>query len=466
MCVATKLFCKLVPEHRGRRSELETLLAPLGGVPLALTLFAQAAEGNDLGNLASEWTRRKTALLQRYSAGSNRFSSWSVCVELSIASKRMTADALRLAAVLSVLPDGIAVGDLDALFDNGSAAARILSQVGLAFFEEKRLKMLAPVREHFTQEHTPDDADLDRAMEHYGELARMRGPMTGTLEGAAAAARLAPETANLDAMIRRGLGRQDVWRWIDTALALAGFSYLSGRSTPSPLDAARAAAEAAGEVPRAARCIVRIGDLEVRRAEHTQALEKFERALQLYRQESDLLGAASCIRRLGDLAQQRSDLTQAEARYEEALSLSERANDIRGQALCIKGLGRVALDRGDHERARAKYEEALPLFKQVKDTLGEAGSIRRLGDIALQRGHSEEARERYETARALCQKVADVLGEARSIRGLGDVASLCSQIEDARERYKEAIPLFQRTGNAAGETECERRLKALSRVGR
>jgi hypothetical protein len=173
---AAKLFGELVPEHRDRRDAFASLLAPLDGVPLAITLLAHAAEGNDLANLMNEWKRLRTASLSWPSARQDRLSNWTVSVELSIGSKRMTPEAKRLGAVLASLPDAIAVGDLDVLFADGSTAARVLSQVGLAFFEAGRLQMLAPIREHFAREHRPDDADLDWAMEHYGELAHTLGP--------------------------------------------------------------------------------------------------------------------------------------------------------------------------------------------------------------------------------------------------------------------------------------------------
>jgi tetratricopeptide (TPR) repeat protein len=459
--VAARLFGELVPEHRDRRDALAPLIAPLGGVPLAITLLARAAEGNDLDNLVNEWKRRRTESLEQPSAHQDRLSNWAVSVELSIDSRRMTPGAKRLGAVLATLPDGVAVRDLDVVFDDGSTAARVLSQVGLAFFEGGRLQMLAPIREHFARAHEPQGEDLDWAMEHYGELANTLGPQTGRRGGAEAAARLAPETTNLDAMIRRGLGRPDALRWIDTALALAGFSYLSGRSTPSPLEAARDAARAAGAVAKEARCIVRLGDLAVRRAQLPEALEKYEEAPQLYQHESDFRGEASCIRRLGDLAQQRSDLGHAAARYEQALDLSLRVADVRGQALCIKGLGLLSFIRGDHGVALEKYEEALPLFRNVKDVLGEAGSMRRLGDIAFHHNDHDGAHAHYEEARALCHDVADVLGEAKCIQGLAHVALSCSQHDRARTRYREALLLFRQVGHSSHETECAERLTLL-----
>jgi hypothetical protein len=115
----------------------------------------------------------------------------------------MTEEARRLAALLGAVPDGVAQQDLRALLpDAGPGAARILAQLALAYFEEGRLRMLAPVREHMALVHAPAAEDSARAMDHYRELAQELGPKPGGAGGAEAVARLALEIANLDTIIR------------------------------------------------------------------------------------------------------------------------------------------------------------------------------------------------------------------------------------------------------------------------
>jgi hypothetical protein len=104
--------------------------------------------------------------------------------------------------LLGVLPDGVAQQDLRALLPGvGPGAARVLAQLELSYFEGGRLRMLAPVRDYVETVYPPAADDLARAMEHYRELAKTEGPKPGRPGGAEAVARLAPEVANLDAMI-------------------------------------------------------------------------------------------------------------------------------------------------------------------------------------------------------------------------------------------------------------------------
>ena len=78
--------------------------------------------------------------------------------------------------MLGRLPDEVAWADVEALVPvQGIEARRRLVQVGLAYQEDERLRVLAPVREYVRDALAPGEEDLARAMEHYGALARALG---------------------------------------------------------------------------------------------------------------------------------------------------------------------------------------------------------------------------------------------------------------------------------------------------
>ncbi|XXX77239.1 tetratricopeptide repeat protein [Sorangium sp. So ce134] len=452
---AEALFCAIAgEEHRGKPA-LSGLISLQGGVPLAIALLAHAAQGNDLINLQEEWEARRTALLERDSGAPNRLRSWKASLELSLRSPRMTAGARRLLSVLALLPDGIAQRDLAAVQPGeGPGAARALAQVGLAYFEGGRLKMLSPVREYVKAAYEPSAEDLARAMDHYGELARTLGPVPGGSGGAEAAARLAPETANVDAMIRRGLEQADTERWMDAAAALTRFAHFSGNAAPLSLARALEAARRGGDTRREALCIESLGDIARARSQHEEARARYDQALPLYRKVGDVRGEANCIKGLGDIARARSQHEEARARYDQALPLYRKVGNVLGEASCIQSLGDIARARSQHEEARARYDQALPLYRKVGNVLGEANCIQSLGDIARARSQHEEARALYDRALPLYRQVGAVLGEANCIQSLGDIALARSQYEEATSRYDQALPLYRQVGAVLGEANC------------
>lgn len=456
---AANVFCTIAGEELRDAPQLRPLLARLAGVPLAIVLLAHAARGNDLGNLAEEWEEQRTALLRRGGGAADRERSWAASLELSLRSPRMTGEGLRLASLLGVLPDGVAQRDLRALLGGaGPGAARVLAQLELAYFDGGRLLMLPPVREHLAAARPPAAEDLARAMAFYRELAEKLGLKAGRAGGAAAIARLAPEVANLDAVIRMGLEGVECARWIDTATSIAEFASMSGHVTPSPLRSALAAATVIGDLRRKAECMRSLGAIALHRSQYEQAREMFENARPLYCQVEDLRGEADCIKRLADIAFRRSQHEQAQLMYEKAQSLCGQVGDMQGEADCMVSLGNIAVRRSQYERARELYEKAQPLYSQVGDVRGEANCIFGLGEIAIACSQYERARAMYTNAQLLYRQVGSVHGEANCHMILGNMAFACFHDDEARAMLEYAMALYRRVGSVRGEANCLYRL--------
>jgi tetratricopeptide (TPR) repeat protein len=452
---ARRMFVQVAGAEFAADPDLDWLLVEVDGVPLAVELLAYAAQGQpDLAELRQRWQQERVGLLERMGGG-RRELSVPVSVELSLKDPRMTPEGRRLVALLGQLPDGIAHDDLNWLLPEvGLRAAATLRQVGLAFDEAGRLRMLAPIREHAASAYPPEPADLERAVGYYCQLASTVGWRVGGEGGAEAAEQILGETSNLTSMLDRAIAGQRLSDVVDAMVGLIEYMRFTGNTLPGLLVAARAAVDAAGDATQRARLYQSLGDLALDRSDDDAARARYEEALPLYRRVGDVLGEANCIQRLGDIALNRSDYDAARARYEKAVPLYRRVGDVVGEDYCVFSLGDIALERDDYDAARARYEEAVPLFRRVGDVLGEANCIQRLGEIALDRSDDDAARARYEEAVPLYRRVGDVRGEAGCIMGLGDIALAREEYDAARARYEEALALYRRVANMGGEAGC------------
>lgn len=446
---AHDLFVAIAPEHAGD-PRLDALLQPLGGVPLAVVLLARVGLGNDLGNLARDWSLRRTEMLQELGPERDRLTSWAVSLELSWAARRMTDPARALAAVIAALPGGVAHEDLPVWAADGPAAATALVHVGLAHFGASRLQMLAPVREHLLRRHPPDAPDLERMDVHYGRLARELGPKVGKHAGIGADERLIPELANLDAAIRRGLIGADPGPWIDAACAMTPLADCTGRLEPSPLHPALLAAERTGDRTRQAACLHDLARLAASRARDDEARAQLDRALVLYRDLNDTLGEANCVRRLGKLAL----ADEALPLTEQALALYVRVGDPLGEAHCFLHLGELALDGDQYDAGRQRFEQALAIYRRLGDLLGVANCIQSLADVALDCELEDEARKRFTEALPLHRQASHPSGEADCRRGLSLLAFRHSRLHEAEDHALAALPLYRGVGDLLGEAQC------------
>jgi tetratricopeptide (TPR) repeat protein len=442
---ARKVFLAIAGNQFTDDPDLDRLLRALDGVPLAITLMANAAEGQpDLADTWTRWGKERTRMLRR-AGGADRLLNIEVSYEISIQGPRMTNEAQRFLSLLSSLPGGVARDDLEDVFPRrATSAAALLRQVGLAFDEANRVRLLTPLREYVNREYPPQLDDLQKALSHYMNLAILFGNKTGREGGAEAVARLTPEVENMESAIMRTLDSPNCRIAIKAASRLAEFSRFTGLGSTMPLEKAAEIAVSIQADDLAARCCCILGIVALDRSDHNTARARFEEALPLFGCVGDELGKADCIKGLGDVALERSDYGGARTRYEEALPLYRVAGNILGEANCIRGLGDIALMRGDKETACAKYEEALPLHRRIGDLLGEANCIARLADTALMCSDLETARTNYEAAVLVYARVGDILGKANCIKGLGEIAVANSDKDAARALFEEALALYER----------------------
>jgi tetratricopeptide (TPR) repeat protein len=423
---------------------LDSLLLALDSVPLAVTLMAYAAEGEP--NLDGSWTRwqqERTEMLRRADAN-ERLTNIELSYEISIKGPRMTEEGRQLLSLIAYLPNGVSPEELERIYPTHCRrAVSVLRKAGLAFDESGRLRLLAPLREYVRRQHLPKVDDLAALVDFYVEFAVAEGYKVGAEGGSEAIRRIAPRVANIETAIIIGLESSNPEAEIAAALAMGEFTRFTGLGSFQPLENAAFIAQKSGKIANAANCAKKLGDIALARSDHAAARARFEQALPLYRQVSDVLGEANCIQSLGDIALERSDRDAARVCYEQALPLYRQVNDVLGEANCIQSLGDIALACSLDDAARESYEQAVPLYRRVDSVLGEANCIQRLGDIALRRQDYNGARDSYEQALPLYRQVGSVLGEANCIQRLGDIALRRSDNGAAQANYQKALELYE-----------------------
>ncbi|HEV7240791.1 MAG TPA: tetratricopeptide repeat protein [Thermoanaerobaculia bacterium] len=430
--------------HFADDPHLPRLLAVLDGVPLAITLMAHFAEMfNALEPVWSRWEKKRTAMLRE---GDTRLTNLRVSYELSIGV--LSAAARRLLSVLATLPDGVAHRDLEGIFAGPDDSADELRRRALVFEEGQRMRMRAPLREYVVAECAPDPDDGQRVVAYYLALAARQGQKVGAAGGVDAVARLAPEVANVEAMLERS---RSVSAY-DLVITLGGWERLmrfTGLGSTRPIERIVSSGVDANRSHPVlqASVFLTLGNIALDRWNHDEARARYQQALMLFRQVEEVVSEAYCIRGLGDIALLRSDYDEARRLFEQALRLLQEEADVHATANCIQRLGDVALKCSDNETARVRYEESLPLYRQVSDMQGEANVIWSLGDLARVRSDHKTARACYEEALPLYRQVGDLLGEANCSLCIGMLAKALGTRDEAEFHYRAALRLYERIGN-------------------
>ncbi|WP_237151519.1 tetratricopeptide repeat protein [Oryzibacter oryziterrae] len=458
-----QLFRSIADNISDSDSHLVPLLDELGGVPLAIELVAYRATPYDsLEDLWDEWKDRGTALARLPNAPEGRLTSIDRSIDLSLRSPRLHESGLALFRLLGPLPTGIAILDRTALLGaGGREAARQLLSVGLAHQRRGHLDLLPPVRNMVLRLHPLDKEETARWRRHFLRLVRELGPRLGWREGAVAAARLMPETANIEAAFDNALAASDLTDVADAAFGYAELLRFTGIGGIEPLKRLVEAYKAAGKPEAEAQCALAVGNVEAHRSQYDSARQFYECALRIFETTGNLAGQAKCAWRLGDVAISQWDHPSAHDLFERGRQLHQEIGDERGSATCIYELGNIALYGDRLNEAKKAYEEALLVFERHEDTLHIANCIWRLGDVTLGRGDADSAYECYAQALRLFTQVGDPRGEANCMQRQGDIHLRRCEFGEAQALYIKAIDIYRVVASAFGQANC---LKSLGDI--
>ncbi|KAJ6508320.1 hypothetical protein C8R45DRAFT_1168206, partial [Mycena sanguinolenta] len=132
--------------------DLNQLLSFTDNMPLAVDLISHLVDYEGLGNVLARWETDKTSML---SVGYDRKSNLDASIRLSLSSPRLFSESKELLSLLSILPNGLSDAELVQSrlpVPNILSCKAVLLTTSLAYQDSnKRLLVLAPVREHIRQ---------------------------------------------------------------------------------------------------------------------------------------------------------------------------------------------------------------------------------------------------------------------------------------------------------------------------
>jgi CHAT domain-containing protein/Tfp pilus assembly protein PilF len=194
-----------------------------------------------------------------------------------------------------------------------------------------------------------------------------------------------------------------------------------------------------------------IGGIHWSLGEMREALENFNEALPLRRAVGDRRGEAVALNNIGLVYRSLGELEKALGKFNEALPIRRALSDRSGEAVTLNNIGLVCTSLGEMEKALGKFNEALPIRRAVGDRSGEAVTLNNIGAVYVALGETQKALEKYNEALPIRRAVGDRSGEAVTLNNIGHVYYSLGEMEKALEKYNEALPIRRAVGDRSGE---------------
>ncbi|KAJ7444457.1 P-loop containing nucleoside triphosphate hydrolase protein [Mycena latifolia] len=186
---ARKTFVDIADEGHAP-NDVDEILRLTDNLPLAIDLMAHLVDYEGLPSVLARWETEKTSLL---SEGHDKRSNLDLSISLSVASPRIRSfpQSLDVLSLLSILPDGLSDIELVQIklpIDRILACKAALLRTSLAYIDDqKRLKVLVPIREYIHHRHPPTVNLVQVVFKYFSNLLAtyetyvgVLGPMTVT----------------------------------------------------------------------------------------------------------------------------------------------------------------------------------------------------------------------------------------------------------------------------------------------
>lgn len=238
--------------------------------------------------------------------------------------------------------------------------------------------------------------------------------------------------------------------------------------------------------PGLAWCWISEGINHFNQGLYPQAIEVYQRALEIGHQINDRRIISSATMNLGVLATIKGDFELALLHYQNSLSLYEQLNSLGPMSQTYHNLGMcykarahwpealdmfekslaIALDRGDMIMSALNYihkaevylvlhdltltttycAQAVDICREIDYPLGIAEAYRVLGSAFTQKGNLATALGLLTESLQLCQQYQDRLGQAETKRVLGKLYVARNDKEEARLWFENARNQFELLG--------------------
>ncbi|KAF8575496.1 hypothetical protein K439DRAFT_1623547 [Ramaria rubella] len=461
-----KMYLDICHHSHKDDENLDKLLWILGYIPLAIKLMAHLGVYFSPTILLKMWEEQGTKLLVR---GESRLQNVEMSISISLASPRMTKEALELLSIIALLPGGVSYEDFTGIcpnLHNRIMAAITLCRVGLAYRDEcLSLQVLSPIRAYIAAEYPPSPEHIKGLQEFYFQLAELGQIQPGDCDYRTKVSRLKKAEINMEAVILRSLQKPNGNMSSVIRAALHWTSFLSWSSPRSTIiEAALKVVKERRMNDSLAYCLKSLSDIQCKLQKYDEAQETLQAAqiqFELTGGQQGVAGAARCLQTQGEIYRLCHKNEMAQELLRAAQIQYRNINNYRGVAKCLQSLGEILRAQHKNVEAQITLKTAQTQFEAINDRHGAMHCLQSQGEVLRMLHNYDEALNMLEDACSQFETIGDKRRAAQCLRSIGDIHYMCCRYHEAHHTLCSAQTLFELVGDQHGIARC---LQSLGRI--
>src|SRR5436190_3018243 len=204
--------------------------------------------------------------------------------------------------------------------------------------------------------------------------------------------------------------------------------------------------------PGEATALDAIGTAQFLMGQRRMALDAFQQELQIWRAIGDRTkDVAETLNNMAVVYGSMGFLQESIKFHQEALPLRRASGDRPGIASTLNSLGLSFISTGDLEKASDYCNQALAIFRELDDRVGLANGFNSLGGINLTLGDYRKALEYFGQALEMRRALGQRRDVAIALNNIGRVYDLLGEAQKALDYHHQALEIRHTLGDPSME---------------
>ncbi|MCA2666792.1 MAG: tetratricopeptide repeat protein [Microcystis sp. M045S2] len=178
-----------------------------------------------------------------------------------------------------------------------------------------------------------------------------------------------------------------------------------------------------------------------------EALQSWEKALQIYQEIKNRQGEAASLDNLGSAYLSLGQYQKAIDLHQKSLVINREIVNRQGEARALNNLGNVYQSLGQYQKAIQFYQQSLGIARDVDFRQEEAASLGNLGNAYQSRGEYQTAINYHQQSLAITRELDDRSGEAKALNNLGVDYRLLGQYQKAINYHQQSLEIAEKIGD-------------------
>ncbi|HEY9650533.1 MAG TPA: tetratricopeptide repeat protein, partial [Coleofasciculaceae cyanobacterium] len=185
------------------------------------------------------------------------------------------------------------------------------------------------------------------------------------------------------------------------------------------------------------------GSEQFRKGQLQQALQTYQQALAIYREQGNSLQEAETLNKLGEIYNGLSQYAQAQDVLPQALAIFRQQKHRLEEGLTLNHLGESYRNLGQLQTALKHHEQALAMMRELGNRVQEGATLHHIASVYETQEKYENAIKFYEQALVIQREVKDRTGEGRTLIGLGNTYIRWKRYQNSLQNSDKDLKLYQ-----------------------